>query len=573
MTIKFDPASPQTPDQIIRQNALLLPKTRAAFGRVMGKTGNARILCIGDSTIMGYGSNGGSSPSDQKTLSLPTQLSNMLNAAGINAHANSWFGNGGSRGSPSTTLQWDPRLVAGSSWGVGVNSLGGQSWTATTNTNALSFTPTVPVDTFVVYFVRNSGLGTLSLDIGGAGTTSHSTAGAAGISSATIAGTLGLNTCNVKYVSGSNVYVVGMEAYDSSKNWVSVCNAGWDGSWSTDWAVTTSAWSNANAIPLISPDLTLICLGINDWDNAVAPATYQANVQVPITKALTVGDVMLLTPTPTDPNTNASVATQQGLINAMYNLAAANPIALVDNWARWVSYAVSNPNGLYFDHIHPNAVGYADQAQNVFTMLNAAGENATSETVGTFANAPASASIGQKYVITDFASPIEIMWNGVNWKPPAGKACLYNNAVKDTFHTGDTNETIMRSLTLPASLISLNGSYEVILTGGATGTAAAKNFAAYLAAAATISGFQFLNTASSSNSLGEEIIRLVTNRNVQNSQVSASISNTGIGVSSAANATGTTVTNAIHYLVFTVKLTNGADSAGYDHIQINWIEP
>lgn len=359
---------PQTIDVVNRSNAILLPKTRAAFGKVRAGTGSGRILCIGDSTTMGYGNNGGTG--DMKTLSWPTQLSNLLNNKGINAHANSFMGNGGSHGSPSTTLQWDPRLTAGSSWGVGVGSVGGASFTATTNTNALSFLPTVNVDTFVVYYISNGGLGTLSLDINGGTPVTQSTNAGASIRTKSITGTLGSNKLNIKWSSGSNVYVVGVEAYDSSKNWISVVNAGWDGSNSSDWTNTVHTYDSASGITLLAPDLTIFCLGINDWNTGVTPAAYLANMQIPITKALSVGDVVLMTPNPTNSATVAT-ATQQGLLSQMAALAATNNIPLIDTYGRWVSYTAANAAGLSFDNYHPKEAGYADISNNIFNNLMA----------------------------------------------------------------------------------------------------------------------------------------------------------------------------------------------------------
>jgi hypothetical protein len=60
----------------------LMPKWMQARGRVLAKTGGAKILTIGESTTRGNGSGGATG---NMGLSYPTQLAQMLSARGLPA--------------------------------------------------------------------------------------------------------------------------------------------------------------------------------------------------------------------------------------------------------------------------------------------------------------------------------------------------------------------------------------------------------------------------------------------------------------------------------------------------------
>ena len=72
-----------------------LKKWRNALTRVRTGAGNARVLCLGDSTTFGAYSNGGADTGDLTTNSYPALLAGLFNSAGINAHRNSFMGDGG----------------------------------------------------------------------------------------------------------------------------------------------------------------------------------------------------------------------------------------------------------------------------------------------------------------------------------------------------------------------------------------------------------------------------------------------------------------------------------------------
>ncbi len=354
--------APYVQPGVLLQTSLQLPKTRAALARVKSGNGNMRILCLGDSTTSGYWSNGTTS-GDLKTHSWPGALSSLLNAAGINAHINSTFGC-----EANNKANFDTRLSVGSGWQQGLsNSLGGNFYFANSATGNLSFTPTVNVDTFNLFFTKFGGDGTVSYNLNGGSSTNMSLNGT-GIASAIATTTLGINTVNFNWVSGGNVNAGYVEAYDSSRKWVSVMNAGVYGWASGNYYPQDPNYGTQSFITLLAPDLTIIALGINDWQQSVSITTYTNNIQGLITRALTVGDCLLLAPNPT--NSTIMLPQQQPYISAEYALAQSNNIPVVDIWSRFVSQPSASVLGMMGDFLHPNGVGYADIAQAVMNAIN-----------------------------------------------------------------------------------------------------------------------------------------------------------------------------------------------------------
>lgn len=351
--------------------AILLPKWRRALGRVKAGTGNARLSFLGDSTFYGIGSNNAAS-GNYPPLSLPTQLSTMFNAISVNANWQSFWGSGGTA---NGSLQFDSRVTIGGGWGQDTihQSFGGDLITTST-AGTLTFLPTTNVDTFKVWYVTAAGNGTLSLALNSGTATNQNTAGATGIASKNIVGTLGSNTLDIAYVSGGSIFIIGVEAFNSSQNRIDVLNGGWPTAKSGDWNNTSQPWSPLTFLSSVAADLTLINLGINDWDNSISVATYTANVQALITAALLTGDVILVTPTPSSTVFGGTVAIQTAFVAAMYSLASTNNIPIVDLWARWQGasggYTIYNALGYYYDTLHPLGLGYNDQAQAVFQFLS-----------------------------------------------------------------------------------------------------------------------------------------------------------------------------------------------------------
>lgn len=339
------------------------PKWRSAKARVMAGSSTAKILMIGDSTTYGYGAVGGGQSTAITAANFPTRMGQRLTTLGVNSVNSSWFGAGAA--SPNDRVGGDSRLTigGGTSYNGSVYTCGGSFYTIP-GSGTMAFAPSQTVDTFVIYYATYPGNGTFSWKFNSGTATQINTSAAGGVTKAIVTGTLGANTLNLTGVSGNSL-IMGIDAYNSTAPAVLVSNAGWFGSSSVAWNQTSGAnWDAPYTIQnLIKPDLTIIDLGINDWNGAVAISTYTANIQALITAAISNGDVILKTPVPSNPTGHASIASQQQYVSALYALSASNNIPVIDAYARWQSYGVSNPSplSLYYDDLHPNATGYADE--------------------------------------------------------------------------------------------------------------------------------------------------------------------------------------------------------------------
>ena len=363
---------------------------RSKVACVLAGTCNARACFLGDSTIFGYLS----SASNYPAYSMPAAFANDLSLQyGIPAAADSWFGSGTS--TPSFGA-YDNRIVQGSSWtqDLSVVSLGYGTFKASTATNAFAFTPTGGVDTFRLFYVKQSSGGSLSVNIDGGTATNQSTAGSAdvGVLSVT-AGSTSIHTLNAYWSSGGAVNIIGTEAYDSTKKSVIVEMAGSNAENSTQAANTSQPYGGGNSAiySAIGCDLTVLEGGPNDWANlSGGVAAFTTNMNTILTAVKASGsDVAIYTPVPGNPATETTIANQQSYNAVLRTLAASNsnagtqgvPLPLIDNYTQWQSYATGISNGWYGDtNIHPNAGGGRVNAALVeSTVIDQPGQGSTAK--------------------------------------------------------------------------------------------------------------------------------------------------------------------------------------------------
>jgi hypothetical protein len=369
-------------------DALYLPHWEACTARIKINAGNCRVLNVGDSTTFGSWS----LPSDTGDLvgsSYPTRLSQYLNAASLPTQRDSFMNTGAGS---ETVLANDARVVAGNWTVVNLPTVGGGGISASSSGSPLQFTPTSSVDKFRVWYLTAPSAGVGSLNIDGGTATTLTETGSNGFTSITLTATgAGKHTLNASWTSGGQIFIAGIEAYNSTTSQVEMMNAGWPLSTTGNWVASGSPWLPLPAVGAIAPDLILLDLGINDWKNTVAVSTYKSNLQTMITAYKATSDVILVTPAPSQ-TTSTPLATQQTFINALYELAISNNIPIIDNWSRWGSYERANASPLlyYTNSLHPNANGYSDFAQGIFTPLmsvvglgSASGIAAYSQFVGT----------------------------------------------------------------------------------------------------------------------------------------------------------------------------------------------
>lgn len=349
-----------------------LSHLRAAEVRVKSGSGNGTFVFVGDSTSYGsWGGPGNIDTGDLQTYNTSNRFSELLNDAGVNANSNNFLGGGSN--SFENRLTTDPRLTFGAGWQVlsGALTTGGGiiSLQTQSTSSAMTFTPTILVNTFKVWYAVAPDGATFSVDIDGGSATNTNSNGSNNTGSVTItSASLGKHSLNIKYVSGASaeVYIIGVQAWNSAAPVLNIVNAGFPGGKISDAiAAPSTPWAAFATIPLLAQDATFVQLGLNDQNSGVSTATYKSGYQTLITQALTSGgDVILVTPSVQ--NNGSTAVIRQAYVEANRQLAASNNLCLIDNYARWVSYANANALGMMANTLHPNLLGYADEAQSIF---------------------------------------------------------------------------------------------------------------------------------------------------------------------------------------------------------------
>lgn len=338
-----------------RFTSTVLPKWTKALATVRNAAGDAKILCVGDSTVLGVGSTaGGTNPT---AAAWPTRLVSLLNSAGVTA----------ARGLASQGNATDNRWSATGWTGTNGFGFGNRIWFDSGSSHTLSYSDSLTAaDTVDVYYLKNTGNGTITTTFGSGTPVAQSTNATAGIGKVTATAAAATAGQTVAMVSTSAfVGVVGVETYLSTTNKVRVGNVGVSGSTSTLWTSNATATGPANAISTYAPDLTVICLGINDATTSVAQATYAANIQTLITAAAVSGDVILMTP---PPSSGATYVANEPLYNS--TLLGHTECAVLDVYNRFGGvWSYWNGLGYAFDSQHPNNLGYWDIAQHLAAGL------------------------------------------------------------------------------------------------------------------------------------------------------------------------------------------------------------
>lgn len=349
-----------------------LPRYRAKLARAIAGGVPVKIAMIGDSTTAGLGSGSGGTQNlnGAKATAYPAQLAKLFNGAGLTANVNSMWGNN-ALAAIAAPSPYDPSLsFAGSGvWSAGPTALGGAMFLNSTTTDALSYTPTTSTDSIDVYYVQSTGFATFTVKDGSTTLGTPNAAGTAAFIKASFTRTVSANAINLARTgTGAQLYVAGIDTWNSTTDKVKVLNMGISGTQSNGYLANTQTWDFLKSILVVSPDVVVIDLGINDVRNNVAAATYQSNVQTVITTLQTGGiDVVLLRYNPDNSPVNPGLLpAYQG---AQYALAAANNIPLIDLTARYGSYATMNAQGDYFDAVHQTAQGYSDFAMSLWQIL------------------------------------------------------------------------------------------------------------------------------------------------------------------------------------------------------------
>jgi lysophospholipase L1-like esterase len=286
------------------------PGVTFAFPAVQSKMASgqrSQIGIVGDSAVAGWGSgiltgnaagaNAGNPGNYVRAKSWPSQLKNLLVAAGIPCRSDAYFSS--QIDTNLTNMQSaNPNIVVGSGWVLAVYSLSGTVLqspnTVTSNTQ---FTPEIAADKFDILHSANAGLGTILItDEDGLNVSidCSTNAGAQVINSTGLGmkrTTVSRPVASTKPIqisrsTGGAIYIEGIIPYNSVTPCLELLNMGWPGSraYGTSGSGIWNIWADPSTMGAITPynalgalncDAYIIELGTNDAAASIADADFQ----------------------------------------------------------------------------------------------------------------------------------------------------------------------------------------------------------------------------------------------------------------------------------------------------------
>lgn len=340
----------------------------AARANVVTGTARAKVACVGTSIVAGVGSGigGANTTIGARPRSWPSYLAGALRAK--DARLNPTLTN---RTGTNFISQagYDSRLTQGAGWSNSAAAPGGTLFANSSTANPWALTIDTPVDTVDAYYARNTGLGSFSIDIGGAALATIPQSGAAALLKSTIAlGALAPVTINAKRVSGS-VFFLGVDAYNSAVPDLAIWNMGASGYKMDQLAGDLLAYYPLPGVIAMGPSLLILDAGTNDWDQDTDPVAFAASTVKLISTVKATGtiDVIVVIPIPSAV-ASATEATQRAYADIIKAAALAYDCPVLDMLERWTSY-VAAPPGFYTDNLHPSGLGSMDEAEAIAVML------------------------------------------------------------------------------------------------------------------------------------------------------------------------------------------------------------
>jgi len=140
-------------------------------------------------------------------------------------------------------------------------------------------------------------------------------------------------------------------------------------------------------------------------------------------------------------------------------------------------------------------------------------------------------------------------------------------------HTGDTNNTKVGSVLIPAGCMGANGRLEISVNWSNNNSGNNKTRTVYFGAADDLTGTQFSAT-NATTTVATNFLHAIQNMNATNAQEgNHAVSATGGPGSFGSVVTAAIDTAAAAYVVFAVQLANSGDSAGLDHYTVKLFRP
>jgi lysophospholipase L1-like esterase len=360
-------------------NPASLPHWRGALANVRNHTGNATVVCLGDSTTAGaYRYNSVLSPWI-KGISWPTRLADALDSAGLPASEMSTFStnyHGG--GFFSAITQYDPRVVYDSNWSSSqFYGLGGAQTTASASGATITFTPSQKCNSVDIYYIKGIGSSYASANISvDGGSTISTISGTSGLSQSIATVTFPLGYHTIKLVTTSSLPFIfnGFIAYNSSIPSIRVVNGGVSSGTFADMGGNTSYQSVYYPLAAMAPNLILVDFGINDIsstggnETAATMITSLTTIVANLKSSCPNSDIALMIFNPiSDSNYTSQIAAYR---TGVYALAATNGLGVIDLSNQFGSYANAVAGGqMNADLLHPTFQGYIDIANYTASQL------------------------------------------------------------------------------------------------------------------------------------------------------------------------------------------------------------
>lgn len=329
------------------------PIFREKLKQVMAGTASLTIAAVGDSTSIGHAA------TDPPTKNAFARVAARYTKT--NTLYNASFGTGGTTG--------DSRVTLGSGWARGsLNAIAGGGWKGTSGGGGtLSFVPAASFDTLKVWYLRQSGAGSVTVNVdGGSSLGTISGSGSNAVLSTTYTVTAGTHTVNIVGPTGGDIYIIGVETYTAATAAIRINNFGLSGSASGDWTADTNAWDTLKVLRAFAPDLTFVNLTINDIKDAIqTPSTFAANITALSAALDDSGDVALTVGNRVSDADDTDIR-YQSFVNALMGVGTIRMSVPV----RWGTYTQANSSGfMSVDGTHPNDTGYNDIATALLAVI------------------------------------------------------------------------------------------------------------------------------------------------------------------------------------------------------------
>jgi lysophospholipase L1-like esterase len=330
---------------------------------------NVIMQAVGDSLTAGQSAGIGTA---QAINSVPAKLAVALSGVGIvSASSNGWADRGswGLAQTIANFLGGDGRFGATAGMALGSSKTpGGNAFNATA-AGTLTFTAQANGDT-CEFFWRDGAAGrNVTWQVDGGAATAINSSGVTQLVKTTIPlGAVGAHTITINWSLGS-VTPIAFNVFDSTRKEISVWNFGVCGITSaglldnTDASISRLACiSNA----LTKPDAVILNVGTNDWRTSVSVIAFQANLVTLVQAYQAVGATIILRVPAFDPSATGNAAIQQQYIDAMYSVAVAFGLPIVNVRLRWGSNAAAVAAGFQNPgDVHPTPAGNADEVNGV----------------------------------------------------------------------------------------------------------------------------------------------------------------------------------------------------------------